>query len=70
MVVNKTGKNMYLNMKFPYCLKPLFCRIHDSNKKDMNKKMIYIKCNRCGGFVEIWADEKTGHCLDCGKTFY
>ena len=28
--------------------------------------MKYVKCHSCGGSVEIWSDEETGLCLDCG----
>ncbi|MGD2201585.1 MAG: hypothetical protein PVJ38_08150 [Candidatus Bathyarchaeota archaeon] len=28
--------------------------------------MKYVKCHECGGDVEIWSDEDTGVCLDCG----
>lgn len=28
--------------------------------------MKYVKCHGCGGDVEIWSDEDTGICLDCG----
>ena len=28
--------------------------------------MKYVKCHGCGGDVEIWSDEETGLCLDCG----
>ena len=28
--------------------------------------MRYVKCQACGGSVEIWSDEDTGVCLDCG----
>ena len=69
MVVSKEGENMLVYKKFPYCLKPMFCRTQDI-KQDINKKMIYVKCNSCDGFVEIWTDEKAGYCLDCGKIFY
>lgn len=27
----------------------------------------YLKCNHCGGNVEIWSDEDTGICEDCGR---
>ncbi len=26
----------------------------------------YLKCHICGGDVEIWSDEETGICLNCG----
>ena len=28
--------------------------------------MKYVKCSNCSGDVEIWSDEDTGVCLDCG----
>ena len=28
--------------------------------------MKYVKCHVCAGSVEIWSDEDTGFCLDCG----
>jgi hypothetical protein len=70
MVVGKEGENVRVDTKFPYCLKPLFCRIQDIKKQAINKIMIYDKCNRCGGLVEMWADEKTGYCLDCARAVY
>jgi predicted amidophosphoribosyltransferase len=27
----------------------------------------YVKCPVCGGDVEIWSDEETGTCLNCGS---
>jgi len=26
----------------------------------------YEVCETCGGRVEVWSDENTGDCLDCG----
>lgn len=31
--------------------------------------MSYVKCNSCGGSVEIWSDEDEGICLECGATW-
>ncbi len=31
--------------------------------------MRYVKCDVCGGNVEIWSDEEEGVCLDCGATW-
>jgi len=28
--------------------------------------MKYVKCHVCGEDVEIWSDEDTGICLECG----
>ena len=28
--------------------------------------MKYVKCHLCGGDVEIWSDEDTGACINCG----
>ena len=70
MVVGKEGENVLVDAKFPYSLKPLFCRIQDIKKQSINKKMIYVKCNSCGGRVEKWTDEKTGYCLDCARAVY
>jgi len=68
MVLGEKREKMLLKRKFPYSLKPLLCRMQEDKKQAINKKMIYIKCNKCGGFIEIWTDEKTGYCLDCGMT--
>lgn len=27
----------------------------------------YEPCEFCGGRVEVWSDEETGYCLDCGE---
>jgi hypothetical protein len=27
----------------------------------------YKVCEKCGGRVEVWSDEGTGVCLDCGE---
>jgi hypothetical protein len=27
----------------------------------------YVKCHVCGGNVEIWSDEDTGVCTECGR---
>jgi hypothetical protein len=29
-------------------------------------KVEYKVCQECGGRIEIWSDEETGICLDCG----
>ena len=26
----------------------------------------YKTCEKCGGRVEVWSDEETGICIDCG----
>jgi hypothetical protein len=26
----------------------------------------YLKCQHCGGDIEIWSDEEKGTCIDCG----
>jgi len=71
MVVNKLKENMPVGLAFPYSLKPLLCRTKDIVKQmSINNKMIYIKCNSCGGRVELWTDEKIGYCLDCGKNVF
>ena len=67
MIVYQEKENARIDRKFPYCIKPSICRIQDVKKQDVNNKMIYIKCNSCVGIVEIWNDEKTGYCLNCGK---
>jgi len=28
--------------------------------------MSYVKCNACGGDVELWSDEDVGTCTVCG----
>jgi len=28
--------------------------------------LAYVKCHVCGGNVEIWSDEDSGTCTDCG----
>jgi hypothetical protein len=28
--------------------------------------MRYVKCHLCGGDVELWSDEDTGVCIECG----
>jgi hypothetical protein len=68
MVIGKKGENVRADMEFPYNLKPLYCRIQDSKKQAIKEKMIYVKCNRCDGLIEMWTDEKIGYCLDCGRT--
>lgn len=32
--------------------------------------MKYVKCHICGGDVEIWSDEDTGVCLECGGEWH
>jgi hypothetical protein len=32
-------------------------------------KVEYATCKKCGGRVEIWTDEETGTCIDCGANF-
>ncbi len=32
----------------------------------LRPKVSYVRCRVCGGTVEIWSDEDTGICLDCG----
>jgi hypothetical protein len=48
--------------------KPRICQILEKANKYSSSlhNMIYDKCNSCGGRVEVWYDEDTGVCLDCG----
>ena len=47
---------------------PEACRALESEgAKSTWRTMTYVKCPYCvDGFVEVWGDENTGICLDCG----
>ena len=31
--------------------------------------LAYVNCHVCGGNAEIWSDEDTGTCTECGATW-
>ena len=50
-------------------LKPRTCRVLEDEalaRASANQKMTYVECDVCGGRVEVWNDEDTSVCLDCG----
>ncbi len=50
-------------------LKPRTCRVLEDDARaraSASQNMVYVECDVCGGRVEVWNDEKTSVCLDCG----
>ncbi len=50
-------------------LKPRTCRVLEDEARaraSASQNMVYVECNACGGRVEVWNDEDTSVCLDCG----
>jgi len=46
---------------------PRTCRrIKTDDDKPVERTIKYVKCDECGGDVEIWSDEPSSVCLDCG----
>ena len=54
---------MSFRIKRPAVTNPLTC---PGIKDFIRPTMKYVKCHNCSGDVEIWSDEDTGLCLDCG----
>ncbi|MBS7619150.1 hypothetical protein KEJ21_00675 [Candidatus Bathyarchaeota archaeon] len=34
--------------------------------KFIRPTMVYVKCRVCGGDIEIWSDEDSAFCINCG----
>ncbi len=50
-------------------MKPRTCRVLEDEARaraSVSQNMVYVECNVCGGRVEVWNDEDTSICLDCG----
>lgn len=39
-------------------------------KSLLRPTLSYVKCQVCGGTVEIWSDEDVGTCNDCGAEWH
>ncbi len=60
---------MSIEKKTIHPLKPRTCRVLEDEARtraSANQKMTYVECEECGGRVEVWNDEGTSVCLDCG----
>jgi hypothetical protein len=50
-------------------LKPRTCRILEDEARaraSASQSMSYVECEVCGGRIEVWNDENSSNCLDCG----
>ena len=57
------------NNKSIHPLKPRTCRVLEDDARaraSVSQNMAYVECEACGGRVEVWNDENTSVCLDCG----
>ena len=57
------------NNKSIHPLKPRTCRVLEDEARaraSVSQNMVYVECNVCSGRVEVWNDEDTSICLDCG----
>jgi len=60
---------MNIEKKTIHPLKPRTCQILEDEARaraSVSQSMIYVECDVCGGRVEVWNDEDTSICLDCG----
>ncbi len=70
MEMNKVVESrMNIKKKTIHPLKPRTCRVLEDEalaRASVYQKMTYVECDACGGRVEVWNDEDTSVCLDCG----
>jgi predicted RNA-binding Zn-ribbon protein involved in translation (DUF1610 family) len=60
---------MSMKKKTIHPLKPRTCQVLEDEARacaSANQKMTYVECDACGGRIEVWNDEDTSSCLDCG----
>jgi len=51
-------------------LKPRTCQVLEDEARaraSSSRSMTYVECDACGGRIEVWNDEDTSVCLDCGE---
>ena len=70
MELNKVVESrMSIRKKTIHPLKPRTCRVLEDDARaraSVSQSMVYVECDVCGGRVEVWNDENTSVCLDCG----
>ena len=70
MELNKVLESrMSIEKKTIHPLKPRTCRVLEDEARaraSSSQSMVYVECDVCGGRVEVWNDENTSICLDCG----
>lgn len=60
---------MSIKKKTIHPLKPRTCQVLEDEARaraSASQSMVYVECDECGGRVEVWNDEDTSVCLDCG----
>jgi len=61
---------MSMKKKTIHPLKPRTCQVLEDEARaraSASRSMTYVECDACGGRIEVWNDEDTSVCLDCGE---
>ena len=61
---------MSMKKKTIHPLKPRTCQVLEDEARvraSATRSMTYVECDACGGRIEVWNDEETSVCLDCGE---
>ena len=60
---------MSMKRKTIHPLNPRTCQVLEDEARaraSATQKMSYVECDACGGRIEVWNEEDTSSCLDCG----
>jgi len=61
---------MSMKKKMIHPLKPRTCQVLEDearSRASASRSMTYVECDACGGRIEVWNNENTSSCLDCGS---